>query len=137
MDPFQPSLNMLLDYLLSEFRKETGRSYSSMNTIRSAISAVASISGQPVGKHPLVIRFMKAVFQEKPSFPRYHTTWDPHLVLDYILGLGLTEDLSLIQLSRKLVILMLLLSGQRGQTLHLLDIRNMTVSDLKSFFQTR
>lgn len=78
---------------------------------------------------------MKAVFQEKPSFPRYHTTWDPQLVLDYILGLGIDEELSLIQLSRKVVILMLLLSGQRGQTLHLLDIRNMTVSDLRVSFR--
>ena len=31
---------------------------------------------------------------------------------------------------------MLLLSGQRGQTLHLLDIRNMTVSDLTVSFRT-
>ena len=30
---------------------------------------------------------------------------------------------------------MLLLSGQRGQTLHLLDIRNMTVSDLTVSFR--
>ena len=134
-NPFQPSVTLLLDYLFSEFQKETGRTYSSMNTIRSAISAVADINGQPAGQHPLVVRFMKAVFQERPSFPRSHTTWDPHLVLDYIIALGPDEDLTLIQLSRKLAILMLLLSGQRGQTLHFLDIRNMTVSDLSISFR--
>ena len=37
--------------------------------------------------------------------------------------------LSLIQFSRKLTLLLLLLSGQRDQTLHMLDIRNMTVLD--------
>lgn len=106
-----------------------------MNTIRSAISAVATINDQPVGKHPLVTRFMKAVFQEKPSLPRNRTTWDPHLILDYIVGLGPNEELSLMQLSRKLTILMLLLSGQRGQTLHLLDVRNMTTSKLRVSFR--
>lgn len=34
------------------------------------------------------------------------------------------SSLSLLQLSHKLVMLLALLSGQRGQTLHLIDIRN-------------
>ncbi|XP_063856130.1 uncharacterized protein LOC135107471 [Scylla paramamosain] len=135
IDLFQPSSADLLDFLLSEFRRGAGRTYSSINTLRSAISAVASINGQPAGQHPLATRFMKAVFQVRPSLPRYGTTWDPHLILDHIIGLGPDKDLSLIQLSRKLTILMLLLSGQRGQTLHMLDIRNMTVSDSRVSFR--
>ena len=39
------------------------------------------------------------------------------------------------QLSRKLAILMLLLSGHRCQTLHLLDTRNMSLSPSKASFQ--
>ena len=128
IDPFQPPLHFLLDYLLQEFNKVSGRSYSSMNSIRSAISAIASIEHMPIGRHPLVCRFMKAVFQIRPSFPRSRITWDPELVLTHIDSLGGNAELSTIQLSRKLVMLMLLLSGQRGQTLHLLDIRNMSVS---------
>lgn len=85
INPFEPPLNILLDYLFAEFNKVKGRSYSSMNTIRSATSAVANINGQPVGKHPLITRFMKAVL--KSSFFRCQTTWDPQLVLDYIVSL--------------------------------------------------
>lgn len=68
-----------------------------MNTIRSAISAVANINGQPVGKHPLITRFMKAVFNEKPSFSRCTTTWDPQLVLDYIVSLEQNENVHISQ----------------------------------------
>lgn len=113
---------------MQEFRKETGRSYSSLNVIRSSLSAIASIDFKPAGQHHLVCRFMKAVFLERPSLPRNCTAWDPDVVLTHILSLGPNEGLSLIQLSGKLVMLMLLISGQRGHTLHLLDTRNMTVS---------
>lgn len=92
------------------------------------------IADRPAGQHPLVSRFMKAVFLQRPSFARTHVTWDPQLVLDYICNLGSTEALSLLHLSRKLIILMLLLSGQRGQTLHLLDIRNLSLSESQAVF---
>lgn len=118
-------MNVLLDFLFQEFKGGQGRRYSSMNSLRSAISSVACIDGKPAGQHPLVCRFMKAVFNEKPVFPRYNLTWDPQLVLTHLAGLGPNKHLSLLQLSRKLVMLMLLQSGQRGQTLHLFDTRNM------------
>lgn len=102
-----------------------------MNTILSAISAIANINGQPVGMHPFITRFMNTVFHEKPSFSRCQTTWDPQLVLDYILSLGQNENLHISQM------LMLLISGQRGQTLHLLDIRNMILTDSSVSFSIR
>ena len=134
-DPFYPSIGVLLDFLLSEFRKGQGRSYSSMNTIRSALSAIASVQGQPAGQHLLVIRFLKGVFLERPSLSRCRATWDPDLIFRHLRELGSNTSLSTIQLSRKLVILMLLTSGQRGQTLHLLDIRNMCVSASRVTFK--
>lgn len=106
-----------------------------MNTIRSAVSAIAKIGGQPAGQHPLVIRFMRAVFQERPAFSHCQCTWDPELVLNYLKSLGPDERLSLIQLSRKLTALMLLVSGQRGQVLSFLDIRNMSISDSMIVFR--
>ena len=78
---------------------------------------------------------MKAVFQLRPSFSSCRSTWDPELLLTYIKGLLANEDLSLIHLSLKLTALMLLVSGQRGLVLHLLDIRNMSVSDSRVSFQ--
>ncbi|XP_045104756.1 uncharacterized protein LOC123500144 isoform X3 [Portunus trituberculatus] len=134
INSFSPPVNVLLDYLFLEFKKEKGRGYSSMNTLQSAISTVALINGQPAGRHLLVSRFMKAVFQEKPSFAHLHSIWDSELVLDQLKSLGQNKDLLLIQLSRKLTILMLLTSGQWGQALHLMDIRNMSISDSRISF---
>lgn len=132
INPFQPSENLLLEFLLSEYKK--GRKYSSINTLRSSISAIANNDGKPAGQHLLVSRFMKAVFQERPALPRYNVTWDPEVVLEYIKSLGPNKNLTIIQLSRKLVMLMLLLSGQRCQTLHMLDKRNMTITSSKVVF---
>ena len=133
-DPFQPTISDVLDFMFLEFKRGKGRGYSSMNTLRSALSSVASVEGTPVGKHPFVRRFMRAVFQERPAFPKYQFTWDPDLVLSYIRSLGINRNISTIMLSRKLTMLLLLLSGQRHQTLHLFDIRNMSLTkDYKNF----
>ena len=119
-------LNFLLDYLLQELNKVQGRSYGSMNTVRSAISAIATIGHMPAGQHPLACRFMNAVFQMRPSFSRSRITWDPNLVLNHIDGLGQNEILSTIQLSRKLTMLMLLVSGQGGQEYVCLRIQGLS-----------
>ena len=130
---------MLLEFLLQQFESgkadSSGLGYSSMNTLRSAISSVANIDGRPAGQHPLVRRFMKAVFQQRPALPRYQTTWDPDIVLRHLKSLGRNKNLTTIQLSRKLTMLLLLQSGQRCQTLHLFDIRNMTLTSSKVSFR--
>ena len=77
---------------------------------------------------------MKVVFQERPALPWYNVTWNPEVVLEHIKSLGPNKYLTIIQLSKKLVMLMLLLSGQRCQTLHVLDIRNMTITSSKVIF---
>ena len=135
IDPFHPSLSFWLDHLLREFQKDKGHSYSSRNTIHSAISAIETIDGKPAGQYPLVSRLLKAVFQERQSFSRCHTTWNPELMLSHIKSLGPNEELSLIQLSRILTALMLLISGQRGQVLHLVDIRNMSITNSRVSFR--
>lgn len=105
----------LLKYLTHLF--ETGVGYSCINTAKSAISTMNSIlTGQQIGNHPLVSRFMKGVFNEKPSLPKYQILWDP----DYILQKLDTDSakLSLLDLSKKLAFLVTLLSGQRVATIH-------------------
>ena len=58
---FQTDLNSVLDFLSELF--ENGNSYSAVNTARSALSAIGIIiDGFAVGSHPLVVRFMKGVY---------------------------------------------------------------------------
>ena len=47
------------------------------------------------------------------------------MVLTYLATLHPVKSLTLKQLTLKLVMLLLLVSGQRGQTIHLLDINHM------------
>ena len=58
--------------------------------------------------------------------PRLNVTWDPTIALNFLKTWSPEKNLSLTQLSIKVVLLCLLVSGQRGQTIHLLDLRNMT-----------
>ena len=110
------------------------RAFRSMGVIRSAISSIASINDLPAGQNIFVSRFMSAVFNDNPAFPRYHSTWDPDVVLRFLKSLGPSECLTLLSLSRKIVMLMRLLSGERGQALLALDIDHMVFVDDKVSF---
>lgn len=61
------------------------------------------------------------MFVQRPSLPKYCMTWDTQVVLDYLRSLFPLRKLSLLLLSKKLVMLLVLLSGQRGQSIHLLN----------------
>lgn len=107
-----------------------GLGYSCINTARSALSSFLQLEDcVSVGSHPLVRRFMKGVFNLRPSLPRYNVTWDVNIVLKFLKKLTPISSLSLLKLSLKLLMLLALLSGQRGQTLHLIDIRNIHLQD--------
>ena len=100
-----------------------------MNTVRSALSQVLhSPTGVPFGELPTVKQFLKGVFQEKPTLPRYSVNWDPVILLSYLKTLSPVTELSLKMLKLKTVALLELLSAQRCQTLYFLDIRNMVIS---------
>ena len=99
-----------------------------MNTAHSAIFTILLIDSVPAGQHPLVCRFLKGVFHQKHALPRYNVTWDLSILLAYLRSLSPVKKLSLKYLSLKLLMLCLVLSGQRGQTAHLLDVRNMTLT---------
>ncbi len=81
-----------------------------------------------VGKHPLVIRFMKGIVRRRTSLPRYSSIWDVSLVFDMFKQQPLVQFLSLYDLTLCTVRLLALVSVQRGQSLHLLDINLMTVT---------
>ena len=113
-----------------------GLSYSTVNTARSALSNIIT-EGECVkfGTHHVVTRFMKAVFETKNPARKCTTTWDVSAVLKYLATLYPNNGLSLKWLSIKLVLLMLLLSGQRGQTIHLLNLDGLNISDDTCIFQ--
>ena len=105
---------------------DSGLDYSVINTARSALSSIlGQFDGQVFGKHGLVIRFMKGVFNARPTRARYLATWDVQTVLSYLKQLAPVRLISLKDLTIKLVMLLALTTGQRGQTFHLLDLSNL------------
>ena len=81
------------------------------------------IDGVVVGKHPLVTRLMKGVFNRRPPQSRYSFTWNVETVLEYLCSLGKNNEISLKQLSHKLVVLLALSNASRASEIHALDIR--------------
>ena len=121
-----PKIEQVLDFLSHLF--DSGLSYSALNSARSALSTFIIVDGKPVGSHPLVVRLLKGVFNTRPSLPKNTVTWDPQILLDYLRTLSPVRNLNLLDLSVKTVSLLLILTGQRGQSLHLMDVRNITIT---------
>jgi integrase len=123
----------ILEFLT--FLYDKGLSYSTLNTARSALACFVTIKGhQSLGTHPLIKRFIKAVYQTRPVFPKYQNVWDVDIVLSYLQGLSPLCELSLKLLTLKLVMLMLLATGQRCQSIYLLDLKQIRIVDKSVVF---
>lgn len=75
VDPTRPSVEVAVEFLTTLY--ESGLSNSSINSARSALSAILDKpdSAQPTfGEHPDVKCFMKGVFQNRPPLPGYSKT---------------------------------------------------------------
>ena len=73
---------------------------------------------------------MRGVFVARPALPRYTTTWSVDSVLNHIQS---SPAETLLQLSCKLSMLFLLLSAQRSQTLHLIELSDIKMTKDKVF----
>ena len=65
--------------------------------------------------HPLVSRFVKGIFNKHPPLPKYVKTWDINMVLELFDHMGDNSKLSFKDLTRKLVVLLLILGARRRQ----------------------
>lgn len=123
INPFSISVTNVLEFLTFHFNK--GVSYSSLNTYRSAI---AQIADQNLAHDARIKKFFKGVYMLRPGLPKYENTWDPTVVLNYVRALD-NDNISLELLTQKLVTLLALATGQRLQTLWLIEIDNIYSSE--------
>ena len=119
------SLQAVEEFLTVFYNQELG--YSTINTERSALSTFIVSEGKPVGRHPLVIRFLKGLFLLRLALLRNTVTWDTDVVLCCLKTISPVKALLLKCFIFKLATLLAFLPGQRAQTLSLLDIRNITL----------
>lgn len=122
------NVEIFLLFLVQLF--DSGLSYASVNTARSALSTLLSTkTSEKIGEHPLVIRFMKGVARLRPPKSRYDVTWDPTIMLSFFKSWPENDKLSLYQLTVKLCALMALTTAQRVQTLNAIHICNILWGD--------
>ena len=76
----------------------------------------------------MVSRYMKGVFNARPALPKHCEIYDPEIILS---SLDYKSDLndSLIVLSRKLAVMVTLLSGQRVDTVSRLNLEDIMFND--------
>lgn len=120
---FNPNTSDIITFLHIRFNK--GGSYSTLNTTRSAISL---ISLSDINSNGLISRFMKGIYKQRPTRPRYATTWDVTSVLNFLEKIHPLKDFSLKEIAEKLATLLALTTAQRLQTLSLINIDNITQS---------
>ena len=69
---------------------------------------------------------MKRGYKSAPPMPRYKTTWNVQVVLTYLSSFPEVAKLRVKPLTLKTIMLVALVTAQRGQSLHMLDIEFMT-----------
>ena len=130
-----PTVNSLLEFLHKLSQQNLG--YSALNTARSAVSNIDEHSHPTrmhtsVGKHPLVCRYLKGIFNKLKPVPKFHNILSVDVVLEYLGSLWPLTQINRKALTLKLVMLIVLTTGQRcGQTLTYMDISEnyMTMND--------
>ena len=133
-DPNTPTVATISDFLTDLYK--SGMSYSAINTARSALSAAVELSDSTlsIGEHPLIRRFVKGTYQSRPPILRYNSTWDICKVLDLLKIWSPSSDLNLKLLTLKLVMLCLLVTGQRCQSIHLMDLKYVSKTESSYIF---
>jgi len=106
----------------------TGASYGSLNSARSALSLILPrVDGATVGENHSVTRFLRGAFKLRPTKAKYTATWNPASVLNFLGSLMPNDSLSLKDMTLKLVGLLSLATAQRLQTLCAIRLSNITV----------
>ena len=99
-------------------------SLQTLGVYKACISQVHDpVVGQQLGSLPVVSRFMKGIFQLKPTTPRSCSTWSVGPVLRHLSALEPIEKLPFKTLSLKLTILLALTSAARSH-----DLQHLTVT---------
>ena len=132
-DPFHSNPQEIIEFLTVLFENI---GYSALSTAKAALGTFVTLqNGQTLSQNQLISKFMKGVFNKKPPTPRYSSTWDVKIVLDFLRSLSPLKKLTLRQLTLKTTMLIALTSSQRQQTIHMLDIQQMEITGDSVTFQ--
>ena len=116
-------------FLAHLFHKE-GQKHGATAAARSPLSAILSkIGGKLFDQDPSVSQMIKVILKLRLSLPKYVITYDPDIILRYIDSLPHDKFLLLELLTKKLGILLCLLSWQRVQSSQALKLSKSNLSN--------
>ncbi|XP_047027863.1 uncharacterized protein LOC124635941 [Helicoverpa zea] len=124
IDLYNVSTPLILKFLTEQFHR--GASYNTLNSYRSALTLIL---GKTCCSDENITRFLKGVFRIKPCFPKHNTIWDPNLVLNHLTTLFPNTSLRLDKITKKLATLLALSTGQRVQTLSLINEKDIAINE--------
>ena len=135
-DPVNAALSQVLEYLTFLF--ETGRSYRTINVHRSMLSStLTDIENLEVGKHPLVRKLLKAVYNLRTPRAKYASFWDADKVLERIRQYGPTDSLPLKGLTLKTVLILALATFARVSELASIEASSVRLREKELSFSLR
>ena len=118
VNPLSAPLADILEFLTDNF--ELGLQYRTLNTLSPAISMTHfRVDDCTVRTHPLLVRLLKGMFNERPPVPCYAGSWEVTPVVEPLRRSS--EELTLLQLSKKVLTLMALSNADRCSDLAALD----------------
>ena len=79
-----------------------GASYGKINSYRLAI---AFILGPEIGQDDRIKKFCRGISKKRPQNPKYESTWNPKVVLDFLAQWVPNEELDLEKLMLKLALI--------------------------------
>lgn len=124
-DPCNPETSHVTRFLIMLAKQ--GCAYSTVNIARCSLSAVIHKGDyNTIGSNRYVGMVVAATGNSNPPQPKYSTTWNVKDVFRIFKRWGRNTLLSLQKLSWKLVVLLLLCTAQRGQTIWLLKLSGMS-----------
>mgnify|MGYP001553102007 CR=1 FL=1 len=133
VDPHSPSIQECTRFI-DILRRKLNLKYSALCTAKAAINSIANIDGKPAGAHPDFKMYMAGVAQLLPRIPRYSLIWDHNQVLDCLRAWSPNKELTKLKLAMKLLVLLLLVTGQRVQTMNYLHLDDMQLSKCECKF---
>lgn len=120
-DLYVTSVPTVIHFLTQQY--ESGAQYGTLNSCRSALSLILDLDLND----NRIKRFFKGIYRLRPPLPKYNTTWDTSLVLNYIKSWYPNENLNLEKISKKLATLLALTTAHRVQTISKININNIEV----------
>lgn len=125
VDYFTGDVSKVILFFNNLFKEKTIL-YGTFNSHRAALALI--LPGD-IGSNLMLKRYFKGLCRLRPSKRKYHCIWNPDKVINLLSKFYPNEELSLENLSMKLVTLLALTTGQRMQTISLIKVENVVITE--------